>query len=224
MIARRGVKIATQRVNRRHDGVRRQFDRTPSARTSSRSARSRWQAEGVPRAGRGLLSGRRPRRSSCSRRSGTSADPRAIRAIRSISTEVPIVAQMTIRARRRRRYTPHAAADRRRCTATGASVIGVNCGASAHAHARGPRGTRRHRVRAAAFGHAEHRPGSWTAGATVRLSSPDISPTSPPAPSRSAPRIVGGCCTTTQAHIRAMRKPSPLTCRPRRCPRAPEVR
>lgn len=130
----------------------------------------------------------------------------AIRAIRSISTEVPIVAQMTFGLDGKTRYghTPQLIAKALRNA--GASVIGVNCGV-------GPQPTLEVLEELSATGSGlplSVMPNAglpqFVDGRYVYLSSPEYFADFAARAVALGARIIGGCCGTTPAHIRAMRE------------------
>ncbi len=130
----------------------------------------------------------------------------AIRAIRAVSTEVPIMAQMTFGLDGKTRYghTPQLVA--RALRQVGADVIGVNCGV-------GPQPTLE--VLEEMLAAAEGIPVSvmpnaglpqFVEGRYVYLSSPEYFAEFAARAVTLGARIVGGCCGTTPDHVRAMRE------------------
>jgi homocysteine S-methyltransferase len=129
----------------------------------------------------------------------------AMRVLRSITTEVPVIAQMTFGLDGKTRYghTPQLVA--RALRQAGADVIGVNCGV-------GPQPTLE--VLEDVIAAAEGTPVSvmpnaglpqFVEGRYVYLSSPEYFADFAARAVALGARIVGGCCGTTPAHIRAMR-------------------
>ncbi len=130
----------------------------------------------------------------------------AIRAIRMVSTEVSIIAQMTFGLDGKTRYghTPQLVA--RALRQVGADVIGVNCGV-------GPQPTLE--VLEELLAAAEGTPVSvmpnaglpqFVEGRYVYLSSPEYFADFAARAVTMGARIVGGCCGTTPDHVRAMRE------------------
>lgn len=130
----------------------------------------------------------------------------AMRAIRSVSAEVPIIAQMTFGIDGKTRYghTPHLIA--RALQNAGASVIGVNCGV-------GPQPSLEvlEELAEAVGGKTplSIMPNAglpqFVNGRYVYLSSPEYFADFAARAVALGARIVGGCCGTTPAHVRAMR-------------------
>ena len=127
----------------------------------------------------------------------------AVRAVRGLSTEIPIVAQMTFLADGRTAFGESAAHALPTLALAGADVVGMNC-------TLGPQETHDIFTRL---------PGSITAplsvmpnagyptvahGRNVYLSSPDYLREYARAFADAGAAIVGGCCGTTPEHIRAM--------------------
>ena len=130
----------------------------------------------------------------------------AIRAIRMVSTEVSIIAQMTFGLDGKTRYghTPQLVA--RALRQVGADVIGVNCGV-------GPQPTLE--VLEELLAASEGMPVSvmpnaglpqFVEGRYVYLSSPEYFADFAARAVTLGARIVGGCCGTTPDHVRAMRE------------------
>jgi len=130
----------------------------------------------------------------------------AIRAIRMVSTEVSIIAQMTFGLDGKTRYghTPQLVA--RALRQVGADVIGVNCGV-------GPQPTLE--VLEELLAACEGTPVSvmpnaglpqFVEGRYVYLSSPEYFADFAARAVTLGARIVGGCCGTTPDHVRAMRE------------------
>ena len=130
----------------------------------------------------------------------------AIRAIRMVSTEVSIIAQMTFGLDGKTRYghTPQLVA--RALRQVGADVIGVNCGV-------GPQPTLE--VLEELLAVCEGTPVSvmpnaglpqFVEGRYVYLSSPEYFADFAARAVTLGARIVGGCCGTTPDHVRAMRE------------------
>ncbi|MCC6650331.1 MAG: bifunctional homocysteine S-methyltransferase/methylenetetrahydrofolate reductase [Candidatus Eisenbacteria bacterium] len=130
----------------------------------------------------------------------------AMRAIRSVSAEVPIVAQMTFGLDGKTRYghTPQLIA--KALIGAGASVIGVNCGV-------GPQPSLEvleEMAAAAGSTPLSIMPNAglpqFVDGRYVYLSSPEYFADFAARAVALGARLVGGCCGTTPAHIRAMRE------------------
>ena len=129
----------------------------------------------------------------------------AIRAARSVTASIPIIALMTfgVDARTQYGHTPELVV--RALTQAGANVVGVNCGV-------GPQPTLEvlEQVVAAAGGvpvAAMPNAGlpQYVDGRFVYLASPEYFAEFAVRAFEAGVRIVGGCCGTTPAHIRAMR-------------------
>ena len=130
----------------------------------------------------------------------------AMRAVRSVTTEVPIVAQMTFGTDGKTRYghTPQLIAKALRNA--GADVIGVNCGV-------GPQPALevlQQLVAAAGSTPVSVMPNAglpqFVEGRYVYMSHPDYFADFAARAVDAGARLVGGCCGTTPAHIRAMRE------------------
>lgn len=130
----------------------------------------------------------------------------ALRAVRSVTTEVPIVAQMTFGNDGKTRYghTPQLIA--RALRLAGADVVGVNCGV-------GPQPALE--VLAQLVAAAEGMPVSimpnaglpqFVDGRYVYMSHPEYFADFAARAVEAGARLVGGCCGTTPAHVRAMRE------------------
>jgi len=130
----------------------------------------------------------------------------ALRIVRSVTRDVPIVAQMTFGLDGRTRYghTPPLVA--RALRQAGADVIGVNCGV-------GPQPTLEvieDLIAAADGAPVSVMPNAglpqFVEGRYVYLSSPEYFGEFAARAVALGARIVGGCCGTTPAHVRAMRE------------------
>ena len=130
----------------------------------------------------------------------------AIRAVRGLTTSVPIVAQMTFGTDGKTRYGHTAPLIARALRLAGADVIGVNCGV-------GPQPALE--VLQQLVAAAEGTPVSimpnaglpqFVDGRYVYMSSPDYFADFAARAVEAGARLVGGCCGTTPAHIRAMRE------------------
>jgi homocysteine S-methyltransferase len=130
----------------------------------------------------------------------------ALRAVRSLTSEVPIVAQMTFGLDGKTRYghTPPLIAKALRLA--GANVIGVNCGV-------GPQPALevlQQLVAAAGETPVSVMPNAglpqFVDGRYVYMSHPDYFADFAARAVAAGARMVGGCCGTTPAHIRAMRE------------------
>jgi len=130
----------------------------------------------------------------------------AMRAVRAVTTEIPIVAQMTFGTDGKTRYghTPQLIAKALRHA--GAEVIGVNCGV-------GPQPALE--VLSQLVTWAGDTPVSvmpnaglpqFVDGRYVYMSHPDYFAEFAARAVEAGARLVGGCCGTTPAHIRAMRE------------------
>ena len=129
----------------------------------------------------------------------------AIRAVRRVSADLPVIAQMTYGLDGKTLYghTPSLAV--RALRQAGASVVGVNCGV-------GPQPTLE--ILEQVLQAAEGSPVSampnaglpqFSGGRFLYLSSPDYFADFAARAAELGVRIIGGCCGTTPAHIRAMR-------------------
>ena len=130
----------------------------------------------------------------------------AIRAVRSVTAEVPIVAQMTFGQDGKTRYGHTPALVVRALKQAGANVVGVNCGV-------GPQATLElieQFVAAAEGTPVSAMPNAglpqFVEGRYVYLSSPDYFADFAARAVALGVRLIGGCCGTTPAHIRAMRE------------------
>jgi homocysteine S-methyltransferase len=130
----------------------------------------------------------------------------AIRAVRSVTAEVPIVAQMTFGQDGKTRYGHTPALVVRALKQAGASVVGVNCGV-------GPQATLElieQFVAAAEGTPVSAMPNAglpqFVEGRYVYLSSPDYFADFAARAVALGVRLIGGCCGTTPAHTRAMRE------------------
>ncbi|HEY6194992.1 MAG TPA: bifunctional homocysteine S-methyltransferase/methylenetetrahydrofolate reductase [Candidatus Eisenbacteria bacterium] len=130
----------------------------------------------------------------------------AIRAVRAVTAEVPIVAQMTFGEDGKTRYGHTPALVVRALKQAGANVVGVNCGV-------GPQATLEliEQFVAAADGtpvSAMPNAGlpQFVEGRYVYLSSPDYFADFAARAVGLGVRLIGGCCGTTPAHIKAMRE------------------
>jgi homocysteine S-methyltransferase len=130
----------------------------------------------------------------------------ALRAVRSVTAEVPIVAQMTFGEDGKTRYGHTPALVVRALKQAGANVVGVNCGV-------GPQATLEllEQFVAAADGTpVSAMPNAglphFVEGRYVYLSSPDYFADFAARAVALGVRLIGGCCGTTPAHIRAMRE------------------
>jgi len=130
----------------------------------------------------------------------------AIRAVRSVTAELPIVAQMTFGPDGRTRYGHTPALVVRALKQAGADVVGVNCGV-------GPQATLELLEQFVAS--AEGTPVSampnaglpqFVEGRYVYLSSPEYFAEFAARAVALGVKLLGGCCGTTPAHIRAMRE------------------
>ncbi len=129
----------------------------------------------------------------------------ALRAVRRLSADLPVIAQMTFGVDGRTLYGHTPALVVRALKQGGAAVVGVNCGV-------GPQPTLE--VLAQVVAAAEGTPVSampnaglpqYVNGRFVYLASPDYFGEFAARAIAAGARIVGGCCGTTPAHIRAMR-------------------
>ena len=130
----------------------------------------------------------------------------ALRAVRSVSAEIPIVAQMTFGEDGKTRYGHTPALVVRALKQAGASVVGVNCGV-------GPQATLElieQFVAAAGGTPVSAMPNAglpqFVEGRYVYLSSPDYFADFAARAVGLGVRIIGGCCGTTPAHVKAMRE------------------
>jgi len=129
----------------------------------------------------------------------------ALRAVRSVTAELPIIAQMTFGEDGKTRYGHTPALVVRALKQAGASVVGVNCGV-------GPQATLEliEQFVAAADGtpvSAMPNAGlpQFVEGRYVYLSSPDYFADFAARAAGSGVKLIGGCCGTTPAHVKAMR-------------------
>ncbi len=130
----------------------------------------------------------------------------AMRVVRSITTEVPIVAQMTFGLDGKTRYGHTPALVARALRTAGADVVGVNCGV-------GPQPALEvleDLVAASDGAPVSIMPNAglpqFVEGRYVYLSSPEYFAEFAARAVALGARIVGGCCGTTPAHVRAMRE------------------
>src|SRR5262245_32778217 len=130
----------------------------------------------------------------------------ALRAVRGVTAELPIIAQMTFGEDGKTRYGHTPALVVRALKQAGASVIGLNCGV-------GPQATLEilEQFVAAADGtpvSAMPNAGlpQFVEGRYVYLSSPDYFADFAARAAGLGVRIIGGCCGTTPAHVSAMRE------------------
>jgi homocysteine S-methyltransferase len=148
----------------------------------------------------------------------------AMRMVRSITSDVPILAMMTFGLDGRTRYghTPQLVA--RALRQAGADVVGVNCGV-------GPQPALE--VLEDLMGGAEGAPVAvmpnaglpqFVEGRYVYLSSPEYFAEFAARAVALGARIVGGCCGTTPAHVRAMRERLASHLPAERLPSGAEVR
>lgn len=148
----------------------------------------------------------------------------AIRAIRSVTVEVPIMAQMTFGPDGKTRYghTPDLVV--RALKQAGADVVGVNCGV-------GPQATLElleQFVAAAGDTPVSAMPNAglpqFVEGRYVYLSSPEYFADFAARAVALGVRVIGGCCGTTPAHTRAMRERLASHLPAERLPSGAEVR
>ncbi|MBI1796003.1 MAG: bifunctional homocysteine S-methyltransferase/methylenetetrahydrofolate reductase [Candidatus Eisenbacteria bacterium] len=130
----------------------------------------------------------------------------ALRAVRRVSLDVPVIAQMTYGTDGKTLYGHAPTEAVRRLTEAGASVVGINCGV-------GPQPTLEmleEVVRAAGGTPVSAMPNAglpqMVDGRYVYLSSPEYFAEFAARAVELGVRIVGGCCGTTPAHTRAMRE------------------
>jgi homocysteine S-methyltransferase len=130
----------------------------------------------------------------------------AIRAVRGVTSEIPIVAQMTFGTDGKTRYGHTPALVVRALKQAGANVVGVNCGV-------GPQATLEllEQFVAAADGtpvSAMPNAGlpQFVEGRYVYLSSPEYFADFAARAVAIGVKLLGGCCGTTPAHVRAMRE------------------
>lgn len=130
----------------------------------------------------------------------------AIRAVRSVTAEVPIVAQMTFGEDGKTRYGHTPALVVRALKQAGANVVGVNCGV-------GPQATLElieQFVAAAEATPVSAMPNAglpqFVEGRYVYLSSPDYFADFAARAVALGVKLIGGCCGTTPAHTKAMRE------------------
>ena len=126
--------------------------------------------------------------------------------MRSVSSEVPIVAQMTFGPDGKTRYGQPPAFVARALRQAGADVIGVNCGV-------GPQPTLEvleEFIKAAEGTPVSAMPNAglpqFVEGRYVYLSSPEYFAEFAARAVDLGVRLIGGCCGTTPAHVRAMRE------------------
>jgi len=130
----------------------------------------------------------------------------ALRAVRSVTAEVPIVAQMAFGEDGKTRYGHTPVLVVRALRQAGAAVVGVNCGV-------GPQATLElleQFVSAADGTPVSAMPNAglpqFVEGRYVYLSSPDYFADFAARAVALGVRMIGGCCGTTPAHVRAMRE------------------
>jgi len=130
----------------------------------------------------------------------------AIRAVKGITAEIPVVAQMTFGEDGKTRYGHTPALVVRALKQAGAAVVGVNCGV-------GPQATLEiveQFIAAAGSTPVSAMPNAglpqFVEGRYVYLSSPDYFAEFAARAVGLGARLIGGCCGTTPAHIRAMRE------------------
>jgi len=130
----------------------------------------------------------------------------ALRAVRAVTSSVPVVAQMTFGQDGRTRYGHTPALVVRALQQAGADVVGVNCGV-------GPQATLElieQIVAAAGDTPVSAMPNAglpqFVEGRYVYLSSPDYFAEFAARAVALGVKLIGGCCGTTPAHIRAMRE------------------
>jgi homocysteine S-methyltransferase len=130
----------------------------------------------------------------------------ALRAIKSVTAEVPVIAQMTFGQDGKTRYGHTPALVVRALKQAGADVVGLNCGM-------GPQATLElleQFVAAAEGTPVSAMPNAglpqFVEGRYVYLSSPEYFADFAARAIALGVRIIGGCCGTTPAHIRAMRE------------------
>jgi homocysteine S-methyltransferase len=130
----------------------------------------------------------------------------ALRAVRSVTAEVPVVAQMTFGEDGKTRYGHTPALVVRALKQAGAAVVGVNCGV-------GPQATLEiveQFVAAAGTTPVSAMPNAglpqFVEGRYVYLSSPEYFAEFAARAVGLGARMIGGCCGTTPAHVRAMRE------------------
>src|SRR5262249_2720479 len=130
----------------------------------------------------------------------------ALRAVRSVSAELPVVAQMTFGEDGKTRYGHTPALVVRALKQAGANVVGVNCGV-------GPQATLEllEQLVAAADGtpvSAMPNAGlpQFVEGRYVYLSSPDYFADFAARAVGLRVRLIGGCCARPRAHMKAMRE------------------
>lgn len=130
----------------------------------------------------------------------------ALRAVRAVTADVPVVAQMTFGLDGKTRYGHTPALVARALRQAGADVIGVNCGV-------GPQPTLE--LLAELLAAADGSPVSampnaglpqFVNGRYVYLSSPEYFAEFAARAVAAGVRLIGGCCGTTPAHVRAMRE------------------
>ena len=130
----------------------------------------------------------------------------ALRAVRAVTAELPVIAQMTFGEDGKTRYGHTPALVVRALKQAGASVVGVNCGV-------GPQATLEllEQFVAAADGtpvSAMPNAGlpQFVEGRYVYLSSPDYFADFAARAAGLGVKVIGGCCGTTPAHVKAMRE------------------
>jgi homocysteine S-methyltransferase len=130
----------------------------------------------------------------------------ALRAVKAVTSELPVVAQMTFGEDGRTRYGHAPALVVRALRQAGADVVGVNCGV-------GPQATLElleQFVAAADGAPVSAMPNAglpqFVEGRYVYLSSPEYFADFAARAVGLGVRLLGGCCGTTPAHIRAMRE------------------
>jgi len=130
----------------------------------------------------------------------------ALRAVKRVTSELPVVAQMTFGEDGRTRYGHTPALVVRALRQAGADVVGVNCGV-------GPQATLElleQFVAAADGAPVSAMPNAglpqFVEGRYVYLSSPEYFADFAARAVGLGVRLLGGCCGTTPAHVRAMRE------------------
>ncbi len=130
----------------------------------------------------------------------------ALRAVRRVSLDLPVMAQMTFGLDGKTMYGHTPALAVRALRQAGADVVGVNCGV-------GPQPTLElleEVIRAADGAPVSAMPNAglpqWVNGRFLYLASPEYFAEFAARAVALGVRIVGGCCGTTPAHVRAMRE------------------
>src|SRR6185436_5535492 len=130
----------------------------------------------------------------------------ALRAVRAVTAELPVITQMTFGEDGKTRYGHTPALVVRALKQAGASVVGVNCGV-------GPQATLElleQFVAAAEGTPVSAMPNAglpqFVEGRYVYLSSPEYFADFAARAAGLGVKLLGGCCGTTPAHVRAMRE------------------